>query len=389
MLTPDRNKYLVVGAGFSGAVIARTLAEQTLRKVLVVDERHHVAGNCHTARDPETGVMVHTYGPHIFHTDREDVWKYVNGFVPFMPYTHRVKAHTGRGMFSLPINLHTINQFFGLKLNPSEAKAFLQSRGDHTIGEPRNFEEQALKFLGEELYRTFFYGYTKKQWGCEPNLLPASILQRLPVRFNYDDSYHGSPFQGIPRDGYSAVIQGILDHPNIEILLGTRVDRGVLPDFRHVFWSGPLDAYFGYSLGRLGYRTSSFEREVAEGDFQGATQINYTEMDTAFTRIHEHKHFTPWEQHARTVYFTEYSKETEDLDVPYYPKRLAGDMERLLKYRALAEEEANVSFVGRLATYRYMDMHRVIGEALDFSRDFLAVEAAGQTTFPKFPNAVA
>lgn len=213
--------FLIVGAGFSGAVLARELANYTDRPIVVIDQRSHIAGNSHTARDVDTGIMVHEYGPHIFNTNSETVWHYVNVYGEFMPYTNRVKAKNRRGIFSLPINLHTINQFFNKTFSPVEAQQFIQSLGDPNIDDPRNFEEQALKFLGRELYETFFYGYTKKQWGCEPTELPASTLKRLPVRFNYNDNYYHSKYQGIPRHGFTDLIQQILRHPQISLNLNT------------------------------------------------------------------------------------------------------------------------------------------------------------------------
>jgi UDP-galactopyranose mutase len=261
-------KVAVVGAGFAGAVLARALAKSGHFEVTVFDERPHVAGNCHTARDPETGVMVHTYGPHIFHTSREDVWDYVRSFGEFAPFTNRVKAVTPRGVFSLPINLHTINQFFGAEMTPDAARAFVSSIAER-IDEPRNFEEQALSMIGRDLYETFMWGYTKKQWGVEPRELPASILKRLPVRFNYNDNYYESRFQGIPVDGYTRLVEKILDDRRIELRLGERFERGDGLPYGHVFYSGPIDAYFGHECGRLGYRTLNFERVDGIGDAQG------------------------------------------------------------------------------------------------------------------------
>ena len=379
-------RFLIVGAGFSGAVLARSLVEKLECAVTVLEERPHVAGNCHTERDPATGVMVHQYGPHIFNTNQEGVWNYVNQFGRFRPYTNRVKTITSRGVFSLPINLHTINQFFGRAFNPAEAKAFIESIGDKTIGEPRNFEEQALKFIGRDLYEAFFYGYTLKQWGCEPRELSASILKRLPVRFNYDDNYYNSAWQGIPEKGYSAVVEKILDHRSIKVKLGVRFDPKAHRECDHVFYTGPLDAYFECRLGRLGYRTVTFERGEALGDFQGNAVINYGDPSIPFTRIHEHKHFAPWEQHERTVYFREYSKETGPGDIAYYPKRLAADKGLLEQYRSLASKEQGISFLGRLATYRYMDMEKVVGEALSFGAAFARAISSGAGELPVFPN---
>jgi UDP-galactopyranose mutase len=373
--------YLVVGAGFSGAVMARELAEQTGRKIVVLDGRDHLAGNCHTSRDDATGVMVHRYGPHIFNTDLPHVWDYVRRFATFLPYINRVKAVTPRGLYTLPINLLTINQFFGKTLHPAEARAFVATLGDSSIGEPANFEEQALKFLGRELYEAFFYGYTKKQWGCEPRELSASILKRLPVRFNYDDTYYATRYQGIPEEGYTRLVTNILDHPQIEVQLGRPFERNGAGEFAHVFYTGSLDAWFGYREGRLGYRTVTFERIDAEGDFQGNAVINYTGLDIPWTRIHEHKHFTPWETHERTVAFREYSKATEPHDIPYYPLRQTPDKEQLARYLALAREETGVSFLGRLATYRYLDMDDVIDEALGLAARFLKDGDVPETRF--------
>jgi UDP-galactopyranose mutase len=383
-LLPPGSRVLIVGAGFSGAVLARQLAELADVKSLVIDARDHIAGNCHTERDQETGIMVHRYGPHIFHTDRPDVWDYVNRFGDFRPFVNRVKATTSRGVFSLPVNLHTINQFFGTSLSPSEAREFIQQKADTTITEPANFEEQALRFIGRELYEAFFHGYTKKQWGCDPTELPAAILSRLPVRFSYDDNYYNSPFQGIPAEGYTAVIANILDHPDIEVRLNTRYQQAMAEQFDHVFYTGPLDEYFAHRLGRLSYRTVFWEKKKSEGDFQGVAVMNYPDPAVPHTRVHEHKHFAPWEKHDSTLAFVEYSKETGPDDIPYYPKRLAADKELLASYAELAKAERKVSFLGRLATYRYMDMHQVIGEALDFAAVWIEARSSG-AKLPAFP----
>lgn len=362
--------YLIVGAGFSGAVLARELSTHAGARVLVIDQRAHLAGNCHTERDAPTGVMVHRYGPHIFNTDNETVWEYVQRFGRFRPFVNRVKARTPRGVFSLPINLLTINQFFGKALNPQEAAVFVASLGDTTIGAPRNFEEQALKMVGAELYEAFFYGYTRKQWGCEPRELPASILQRLPIRFNYDDNYYQNRFQGIPEEGYTTVIARMLNHPGIEVKLETPFESGMEAEFTHVFYTGPIDGFFGYRFGRLGYRTVTFERIDAVGDYQGNAVINYTGLDAPHTRVHEHKHFTPWESHEKTVAFREFSKATEPTDVPYYPIRREVDKQLLERYQQLATERKDVTLLGRLGTYRYLDMDDVIAEALEVARTF-------------------
>ncbi|WP_183563781.1 UDP-galactopyranose mutase [Mucilaginibacter sp. SP1R1] len=363
---------LIVGAGFSGAVIARELAQSNKYNILVVDERNHIAGNCYTQRDNETGVMEHVYGPHIFNTNNQNVWNYINRYGEFMPYTNKVKAVTKSGIFSLPINLLTINQLFKKSLNPQEAEAFILSLGDKSIIEPKNFEEQALKLVGRLIYETFFKDYTIKQWGCDPKELPASILKRLPIRFNYDDNYYNSKYQGIPKAGYTQIISNLLDHPNINVKLNTKYNSDWNKNYNHIFYSGPVDAYFNFSKGKLGYRSIYFERNIFDGiDFQGNAVINYCSNDVSFTRIHEHKHFAPWEEHAKSLYLKEFSKETGFGDIPFYPKNLAYDKHLLLKYKKLVHMEEKVSFVGRLATYRYMDMHQVIEEALIIAHNFV------------------
>ncbi len=371
----------IAGAGFAGAVLARELAESKKYKVVIFEQRDHIAGNCHTVRDPKTGVMIHQYGPHIFNTSREEVWDYVNRFGRFMPFMNRVKAVTEKGVFSLPINLMTINQFFGKSMSPTEAKEFVSQIGDSSITSPESFEDQALKFLGRDLYKNFFYGYTKKQWGVEPKELPAAILQRLPVRFNYDDNYFTSRFQGIPEKGYTAIVEGILDHPAISVHLGEPFAPEYKKEFSHLFYSGPMDAYFQYKLGRMGYRSLIFDRFDGEGDMQGNAVINYCSEEIPYTRISEHKHFAPWETHEKSVSFREFSKFTEEGDTPYYPMRLAADKKLLEQYMELAQKEKGLTFIGRLGTYRYLDMHVVIGESLDLAKTCLAEKAE---SWPKF-----
>lgn len=365
-------KFLIIGSGFSGAVIAEQLSKNPENEILVIDERSHIGGNCYTERDLETNVMVHKYGPHIFNTDNKEVWDYIQQFCEMIPFINRVKSIYKGNIYSMPINLHTINQFFGKTLNPEKAKKFINTLADSTIDEPQNFEEQAKKFIGEDLYKAFFYGYTKKQWGCEPTELPASILKRLPVRFNYNDNYYASPYQGIPKDGYTAIFEKLLNASNITVKLNTVFDSSWdLSEYEHVFYSGPIDSYFNFKYGRLSYRTVFFEKSVVDGDYQGNPVINYADSEVPYTRIHEHKHFTPWESHEKTVYFKEFSKETGKEDVPYYPKRLKKDLEILAKYQEDAKNIKNISFIGRLATYRYMDMHHVIGEALEVTKKFI------------------
>ncbi|MEX5516754.1 UDP-galactopyranose mutase [Pseudophaeobacter sp. 1A09344] len=375
-------KLLMVGAGLSGAVIGRHLAEAGY-DITVVDARDHIGGNCHTERDVDTGVMVHIYGPHIFHTDDAEVWDYVNTYETFLPYKNRVKTTSvdpkgQRGVFSLPVNLHTINQFFGKTLRPEEAHAFItEEQADTSITDPQTFEEQAMRFVGKDLYEAFFKGYTIKQWGVQPSELPASILKRLPVRFNYDDNYFFHKFQGMPENGYTSMIEKILDHPSITVKLSTTFTREMAAEYDHVFYSGPLDGYFDYELGRLGYRTLDFERFTHEGDYQGCAVMNYGEEAVPYTRITEHKHFSPWEEHEGSVLYREYSRSAEPGDIPYYPIRQVKEKALLADYVKLAEQTEGVTFVGRLGTYRYLDMDVTIREALDTARGFLEAAEAG------------
>lgn len=356
--------FLIVGAGFTGAVIGRELAIKG-HQITIIDQRSHIAGNCFTERDKNTNVMEHVYGPHIFHTSDEEVWKYINQFGEFVPYINRVKTTYNDQVYSLPINLHTINQFYKTNFNPLEAKKWIDSIADKSIDEPQNFEEQALKFIGKDLYEAFFKGYTKKQWGVDPTELPASILKRLPVRFNYDDNYFSHKYQGIPKDGYTPIVANILNHKKIEVKLNKKFDKTMIKDFDHVIWTGQLDQWFDYSEGRLGYRTLDFEKFEAEGDFQGTAVINYGNQEIPYTRISEHKHFTSWEQHEKTIYFKEFSRECRVNDIPYYPIRLVNDKALLGNYIELANKELKVTFAGRLGTYRYMDMDVTIKEALE------------------------
>ncbi|WP_215751219.1 MULTISPECIES: UDP-galactopyranose mutase [unclassified Gluconobacter] len=376
-------RFCIVGAGFSGAIIARHLSEKG-HKVLLLDERSHIAGNCHTERDKTTGVMVHRYGPHIFHTADQRAWDYIQQFGTFQPYINRVKAISQGRMYTLPVNLLTINQFFNTTMSPKEARAFIEEKADTSIKEPKNFEEQALSMIGPELYKAFFYGYTRKQWGLEPTELPASILKRLPLRFNYDDNYFNHPYQGMPEEGYSAIVENILKSENIEVRLNTKFED-LSEEFQHVFYTGPIDRYFDFRLGRLGYRTLDFERIDSDGDYQGAAVINYCDQDVPFTRISEHKHFAPWEADSlkKTVSFREYSRLAEPKDVPYYPIRLANEKTMLDNYISLARDTKGVSFLGRLGTYRYLDMDVTISEALK-ACDQIDELLAADTQLPAF-----
>lgn len=361
----QNKKFAIVGAGLSGAVLARELALVGAR-VTVYEQRNHLAGNCYTCRDERSMVMEHKYGPHIFHTDDEYVWNYINKFGEFKNYTNRVKAVSDGQVYSLPVNLHTINQFYKRTFSPSEAEDFVKNNeADNSIKSPINFEEQALKFVGEKLYNAFFKGYTLKQWGVSPIELPASILKRLPVRFNYNDNYFFHKYQGMPKNGYTEIVSNILDHKNISILLSTKFESENVDNYDHVFYTGPLDAFFNYSLGRLGYRTLDFKKYVVDGDFQGTAVMNYCDLSVPYTRISQHNYFSPWESHAMSLVVEEYSRECDVDDIPYYPIRLINEKELLNKYVEKANNTNNISFIGRLGTYRYLDMDVTIREALD------------------------
>lgn len=371
----DKKNILIVGAGLSGAVIARELATQGYQ-VTIFEERNHLAGNSYSEKDDKTGIMVHVYGPHIFHTDNREVWDYVNKFSKFMPYTCQVKATTGGRVYSLPINLLTINQFFNKTLSPKEAEDFL-----NTIREPvedvKSFQDQALNFLGKDLYKAFFHGYPIKQWGLDPSVLPASILKRLPVRFDYNDNYFNHHYQGIPNSGYTKLVEEILKHDNIKVFLKRKFQSDDRSGYNHVFYTGPLDAWFSYQFGRLGYRSLNFEVSRHNGDYQGCAVMSYPEEHVPYTRITEHKYFTPWEKFDDTIIFHEYSIPCGPSDIPYYPIRLVNDDPMLFNYVEKAQHEKNVTFAGRLATYRYLDMDVTIAEALNTSREFLRLSSDG------------
>jgi UDP-galactopyranose mutase len=358
------SRHLVVGAGFSGAVLARCLAEAG-HNCLVVDERLHVAGNCHTDEDEETGILVHRYGPHIFHTDDDAVLRFIQRFGQWVPYRHAVFAQTRGKVFSLPVNLLTINQFFGTAMDPAQARTFLEAR-TLPISKPASFREQALASVGKELYEAFFRHYTVKQWGIEPDMLPASVLKRLPVRFSYDNSYFHHQTQAMPQDGYTDIVRAMLDHDGIEIRLGLQAEA-LAEDFAHTFYTGGLDRYFGYRLGRLAYRTLRFEELRLSGDALGCPVMNFPDRDVPWTRMTEHRHLSPWRRpkNGTTIVWREYSEPAGPGSTPFYPLRLAGDEQLLEAYCNLARNTSGVTFLGRLGSYAYIDMDVAIRRALD------------------------
>lgn len=351
-----------IGAGLSGSVIARRMAEAG-HQVDVFDARPYVSGNVHTFRDRETNIIRHTYGAHIFHTNDDRVWEYLNRFGEMVRYEHHVFAASGGKVYSLPINLHTINQFFGYSFGPESARAYID-RIRVKIENPKSFEDAALSGVGQELYEAFFRDYTVKQWGRSPKEIPASVLARLPLRFNYNSTYFHHARQALPRNGYTPIVEEMLRHDKIAVQLGVKCERGIEDRYDHTFYTGPLDAWYGHTYGHLAYRTLDFVHEIHSGDYQGCPVMNYCGREP-FTRIIEHKHFAPWETHAWSVTSREYSRECTPDDEPYYPIRLVQDKDMLVRYKAHADFESRVTFIGRLAQYIYIDMDVAIKNALD------------------------
>jgi UDP-galactopyranose mutase len=365
--------------------VARQLAEAGWR-VDILEKRPIPGGHCATHIDAETGIPIHTYGPHIFHTDSSKVWGLVCRHADMHPYLHVVRARAGGEVYPLPITLQTINQFFRKAFGPAEARAFIESKRLKLPGPPRNFAEQAVSMFGHELYEAFFKGYTMKQWGRPPEQIPASVLKRLPFRYNYNQSYYFHQHQGLPRNGYTDLVARILAHPGISAHYGvTHMAQTSTTGYDHVVFTGPLDEWFGYAFGRLPYRTLDFENFIVGGDYQGCPQMNYCDADVPFTRISEHKHLVPWLSFERSVVSREYSREATPDDEPFYPVQLAEEQATLQAYRKAARQSGGVSFVGRLATFRYLDMDVAIGEALEAARCILQAHADGEPV-PAFPH---
>lgn len=373
---------MIVGAGLFGATVAECLARAG-RKVLVVEARNHTGGNCFSEIDSETGIECHRYGSHIFHTSYKAVWDYVNRFAEFNNYRHTVRTTWKERTYSLPINLGTINAFYGLNLKPSEARAFIQQEADKEgIETPRNLEEQAITLVGRPLYEAFIKGYTVKQWGEDPQALASDIIARLPVRYSFNNRYFDDEFEGIPLHGYSRLFERMLDSPNIEVRLG--VDYFELPDSlrnRPTVYTGPIDRFFQYKCGKLDWRTIDLERQVHDvADYQGCAVMNYADTEVPYTRIHEFKHYHP-ERPAttNTVVFKEFSRAAEGADEPYYPVPTARNAALLERYQQHARRLDNIWFGGRLGQYRYLDMDDAIDVALQLSERLLGHHAQSRT----------
>ncbi|MDN6705914.1 UDP-galactopyranose mutase [Corynebacterium glyciniphilum] len=376
----DRNSeydLIVVGSGFFGLTVAERAASQLDKKVLVLERRSHIGGNAYSEAEPETGIEIHKYGAHLFHTSNKRVWDYVNQFTDFTDYQHRVFAMHDGTAYQFPMGLGLINQFFGKYYSPDEARELIKEQTDGLNPEDAaNLEEKGISLIGRPLYEAFVRDYTAKQWQTDPKELPAANISRLPVRYTFNNRYFNDTYEGLPVEGYTAWLENMAKNANIEVRLDTDwfdVRDGIRdasPD-APVVYTGPLDLYFDYAEGHLGWRTLDFETEVLEtGDFQGTPVMNYNDADVPYTRIHEFRHFHPERKsypNDKTVIMKEFSRFAEGEDEPYYPINTPEDREKLLRYRELADAETGdnkVFFGGRLGTYQYLDMHMAIGAAL-------------------------
>jgi UDP-galactopyranose mutase len=375
---------IVVGSGFFGLTIAERAATQLDKRVLVVERRHHLGGNAYSEPEPQTGIEVHKYGAHLFHNSNERVWEYVRQFTDFTGYQHRVFAMYDGQAYPFPLGLGLVSQFFGRYFSPDEARALIaEQAAEINTEDAQNLEEKAVSLIGRPLYEAFVKGYTAKQWQTDPKDLPASIINRLPMRYNFDNRYFNDTYEGLPVQGYTAWLQNMAADGRIDVVLETdwfdvrEQVRAQSPD-APVVYTGPLDRYFDYVEGRLGWRTLDFDMEVLPiGDFQGTPVMNYNDPDVPFTRIHEFRHFHPERDYPtdKTVIMREYSRFANDDDEPYYPINTDADRSILAKYRALAKaetEENRVLFGGRLGTYQYLDMHMAIASALNMYDNVLA-----------------
>ena len=369
---------LVVGAGLFGLTIAERVASVTGKRVLIIDQRDHIGGNAFSYREESTGIEVHKYGSHLFHTSNPRVWEYVSGFTEFNSYRHHVFAIHQDKVYSMPINLGTICSFFGRSLSPDEARKLIESQRDAVVDAlDENFESKAISLIGRPLYEAFIHGYTHKQWQTDPRLLPAEVITRLPVRFSFDNRYFNDRWEGLPLEGYTHWMQKMIDSPLISVQLGVSFNevRNLVNDQQLVVYTGPLDGYFDFRFGHLGWRTLDLDVEVVETpDFQGTSVMNYSDVEVPWTRIHEFQHLHPERENnsGHTVIMKEYSRRAERHDEPYYPINTHEDRSSVLQYREAAKAETNVLFGGRLGTYKYLDMHMAIASALSmFDRDVL------------------
>lgn len=353
--------YLIVGSGLFGSVFGHEMTKLG-KKCLIIDKREHIGGNIFT--ENVEGINVHKYGPHIFHTNDEKIWNYVNRFAEFNTYKYKPLVSYNDKLFSFPINFLTFHQLWGVK-SPNEIKKRLDQER-LSIENPKNFEEYVLSQVGEEVYNTFFKGYTKKQWGLDPKELPSSIIKRIPIRYNYDDNYYFDKYQGIPIGGYTKIIEKMLKGIPVELNIDFfDLDSEYLSNFEKILYTGKIDEYYNYKFGELDYRSLKFETKNIEiEDYQGTAGINYTDYAIPYTRIIEHKHFEPGNKNPLTIITKEYPIKGDKKNIPYYPVNNNLNNKVFKKYKALAEREKGVIFGGRLAEYRYYDMHQIIGAAL-------------------------
>lgn len=370
--------WLIVGAGFAGSVLAERIASQRRESVLLLDRRNHVGGNAYDCYD-EAGILIHRYGPHIFHTNAQSIVDYLSQFTAWRPYEHRVLSSVDGKLLPIPINLDTINRLYGLELTSAELEEFFASRRE-TVEEVRTAEDVVVSTVGRELYEKFFRGYTRKQWGVDPSMLSKSVTARVPTRTDRDDRYFGDSFQNMPASGYTRMFQRMLDHPNIKIMLQTdyREVRDTIP-FRRMIYTGPIDEYFDWKLGRLPYRSLRFEHVTLDREqFQPVAVVNYPQTEN-YTRITEYKHLTG-QRNPQTSLTYEYPTDIGD---PYYPVPRAENETLYKRYEALATASPDVWFVGRLATYRYYNMDQVVGQALStFARIQKSLPASGAVEMP-------
>lgn len=380
----DRFNLIIVGSGFFGLTIAERVATQLGKRVLVLDRRPHIGGNAYSEPEPQTGIEIHKYGAHLFHTSNKRVWDYVRQFTDFTGYQHRVFAmHNGQS-YQFPMGLGLVSQFFGKYFTPDEARQLIVEQASEIDAiSARNFEEKAISLIGRPLYEAFVKGYTAKQWQTDPTDLPAANIARLPVRYTFDNRYFNDTYEGLPVDGYTAWLENMAADERIEVRLDTdwfdvRDELRAESPSAPVVYTGPLDRYFDYAEGQLGWRTLDFELEVLEtGDFQGTPVMNYNDLDVAYTRIHEFRHFHPERAYPtdKTVIMREFSRFANDDDEPYYPINTESDRTVLAAYRERAKAEtasAKVLFGGRLGTYQYLDMHMAIASALSMYDNTLA-----------------
>ena len=374
---------VVVGSGLFGLTIAEQAASRWGLRVAIVERRSHLGDNAYSEIDPETGIEVHKYGAHLFHTSNERVWEYVNRFTSFTSYVHRVWTTVDGVVYPMPVNLGTINQFFSAAYGPDEARALIAQQAAEVDGqEITDFESKGVSLVGRPLFEAFFKNYTAKQWQTDPKDLPASIISRLPVRYNYDSRYFNDKYEGLPVDGYTAWMERMVASDLIDVYLDTDffdpenpLNKAAVVGKVPVVYTGPVDRYFDYSAGDLSWRTVDFEKEVVDtGDYQGCSVMNYGDIDVPFTRIIEFRHFHPERdyQDKKTVIFREFSRFADHGDEPYYPVNTAQDRERLEQYRELMKNEDRVFFGGRLGTYKYLDMHMAIASALTMLDNELA-----------------